>query len=94
MNNPVGKYREFFRVLEHFFPYDGSEFDRKVSHHFGKYDNKYTEKYVYDLRQLRHRCTHAKRNYITSNDLVGMEHVRSKLEEIEKMAKLLINNPP
>ena len=94
MNNPVGKYREFFRVLEHFFPYDGSEFDRKVSHHFGKYDNKYTEKYVYDLRQLRHRCTHAKRNYITSNDLVGMEHVRSKIEEIEKMAKLLINKPP
>jgi len=93
MNNPVGKYREFFRVLEHFFPYEGDEFDRKVSKHFEKYDSKYTQKYVYDLKQLRNRCSHAKKNYITSNDLTGLEQVKSRLEEIQKMAKLLISNP-
>ena len=94
ISNPVGKYREFFRVLEHFFPFEREEFDRKVSSHFIKYDNKYIGKYVNDLRQLRNRCSHAKKNYIISSDLAGMEQVKSKLHEIQKMAKLLIENPP
>jgi hypothetical protein len=94
MTNPVGKFREFFRVLEHFFPYEGEEFDRKASKYFGKYDSKFTEKFVYRLRQLRNRCTHAKKNYITSNDIEGMDQVKTKLKDIHTMAKLLINNPP
>lgn len=92
MSNPIGKYREFFRVLEYFFPFEGREFDTKASEYFQKYNRKYTEKYIRDLRQLRNQCTHARKDYITSNNLAKIEELRSKQKEIQDMAKLLIND--
>jgi len=96
MNNPTGKYREFFRVLEHYFPYEGPRFDREAHNYLVRFDLKYTEGFIRQLRLLRNRCSHAKRvrDYTTSNDLGGMKEVQEKTRDVERIAKLLLDNPP
>lgn len=96
MSNPTGKYREFFRVIEHYFPYEGPRFDRETHNYLVRSDSKYTEGFIKQLRLLRNRCSHAKRvrDYITSNDLNGMKEVQEKTRDVERIAKLLLDNPP
>lgn len=96
MTNLTGKYREFFRVLDHYFPYKGPTFDRKVHQYLKKFDQKYTIKYIETLRNLRNRCSHAKshRDYITTNDLRGMKELRDRMDDVQSIAKLLLDNPP
>jgi len=96
MINPIGRYREFFRVLDHFFPYKWLEFDTKVSTYLQRFNAKYTMGLIENLRNLRNRCSHAKskKRYITPYDLEGVKEVGANLGTIEEIAKLLINNPP
>jgi hypothetical protein len=95
MNNPTGKYREFFRILEHYFPYEGREFDEKTSAYLSRFDVNWTTDFIRQLRLLRNRCSHARRirGYITSNDLRGMKEVGSKIDTIQRIAKTLLDNP-
>ncbi len=96
MNNPTGKYREFFRVIEHYFPCGGRTFEKKAHQYLIRFDQKYTESFIRKLKLLRHRCSHAKRQlgYITSNDLKGMKEIQSRMGDVQGIAKLLIDNPP
>lgn len=96
MINPIGKYREFFRVLDHFFPFEGSEFDTRVSDYLQKLNAKYTTGLIEQLRKLRNRCSHAKSgaSYIAPYNLEGVREVGASLGTIEEIAKLLIENPP
>ena len=96
MTNPTGKFREFFRVLDHYFAYEGTTFDREVHNYLVRFDSKYSEDFIEKLRNLRNRCSHAKtdRDYITSNDLEGMKEIQSRMGDIQGIAKLLIENPP
>jgi len=61
MSNPTGKYREFFRVIEHYFPYEGPRFDRETHNYLVRSDSKYTEGFIKQLRLLRNICSHANR---------------------------------
>jgi hypothetical protein len=93
MNNPVGKYREFFRVFECFFRFEeATSGKKKFSKYFTK--SRYTKKDIRDIIGLRNQCSHAAEDYITSNDLAGIEKIRKKMQDIEKMAKLLLESPP
>lgn len=96
MTNPTGKYREFFREIEHYFPYEGPRFDREAHNYLAMFDSEYTEDFIRQLRLLRNRCSHAKRNrgYITSNDLKGTKKVQEKTRDVERIARLLLDNPP
>lgn len=96
MANLTGKYREFFRVLDHYFPYTGQQFDREVHQYLRKFDPKYTIKYIAKIRDLRNRCSHAKsgNKYITSNDFRGMKELRDRIRDVRSIAKLLLDNPP
>lgn len=96
MSNPTGRYREYFRVIEHFFPYEGKKFDTTVHNYLSRFDPRYTEDFVHELKDLRNRCSHAKRHrdYITSNDVKGMKELRDKMTDLIRIAKWLLDNPP
>ncbi len=96
MTNLTGKYREFYRVLDHYFPYTGQKFDHKVHQYLRRFDQKYTVPYMETLRDLRNRCSHAKscNKYITSNDIRGMQKLRDRMGDVQSIAKLLLDNPP
>lgn len=96
MTYPPGKYHEFFRVIEHFFPFEGTTFDLKVHNYLSNFDIRYTEECVRGLRLLRHRCSHGKklRDYITSNDYKGIIEIQGKISDISLAARILLENPP
>jgi hypothetical protein len=96
MTNPTGKYRELFRVLEHYFPFENLEFDQKASRYLARFDPAWDEKKMCKLRDLRNRCSHGKRHrdYITSNDLKGIREINANLDELKRIASTLLDNPP
>lgn len=96
MTNLPSKYREFFRVLEYYFPYEGQRFDCELHTYLKRFDQKYCIDYIRKLRGLRNKCSHAKKrnNYITSNDLREIQTLRAEIGGIQFIAKLLLDNPP
>jgi len=96
MTNPTGKYRELFRVLDHYFPFDYKKFDQEASRYLSRFNPAWTECRMFELRDLRNRCSHAKRHrdYITSNSLDGMREINENLGDLKMMAFTLLDNPP
>jgi hypothetical protein len=96
MTNPTGKFAEFFRIMEHYFPYKGKEFDTRSSEYLHHLNPVWTKDLLAKLRDLRNRCSHAKnvRGYITSNNLTGLKEIEQYSPILIQMTETLLNSPP
>ncbi len=94
LTESISKFREFYRVLEHFFPKNGEDFDKAVSQYLVKFSPKFTEDTIRALRELRNKCSHAKRDFITSADWEGLNQIRIEVNNLQEIAGLLLENPP
>lgn len=70
------------------------KFIERASDHLSRFDQKYDFEFLKELTDLRDRCSHTNKNYITPNDTEGLEELRKKIPELQKIAKILIDNPP
>ncbi len=55
---------------------------------------KYDVNFMQGLRVLRDRCSHMADNYITPNDMRGLDQLQVMLPELEAIVKTLLKNPP
>ena len=92
--DPISKFRELYRVLERFFPYEGRRFDTTASQYLAHSLPNFTRRRIKILRRLRNKCSHAKAEVITSGDWKGLNQVRAALEDLQKIARVLLENPP
>lgn len=96
MTNSTGKFREFFRIIDHYFPIEGEELDRQASNYLIRFNPQWNQDLIRKLRRLRNRCSHAKRrrDYITSGNLGGQKEIEENLGVLRQITEALINNPP
>lgn len=91
------KYREFYRVIEHFFLQEGPALDAAVSCHALQFDPSFDQATVKDLREIRIGLTHPhprKARALSPLDRADRQLVADKLLRIEQLARLLLRHPP
>ena len=107
LKHPVAIYREMYRILEYFFarPSAVSRFKgtkkkgakkvlERAACYLQQFDAKYDEDFLEKLKELRDRCSHTARDYITPNDLEGLQALREKIPELKNIARILLCHPP
>lgn len=94
------KFEQFYKVIESLFEKGNREnaddFDKRVSDHLMPFDPQFTQDSLQVLRRVRNRCVHPNANlgHLSPDDIAAMREVNEYLKNIEKVAKILINNPP
>lgn len=96
--NPFQKFECFFKVIEYILKKGKNEkaevFDERVSRYAVGLDSSFTIDVIKNLRQIRNRCVHSnKTTHLSPDDLDSFYMVRSEVKTIERLAKLLIENP-
>ena len=92
------KYEQFYKVIECFFGNKrGDKFDRAVSKHASQHDKTYTEAKIDAFRNLRVQIVHPKprkKLHLSPEDIEAFRKVEAHLLSIQRLAKLLLDNPP
>ncbi len=98
-SNPFQKFECFYKVIEYILKkgrYEKAEdYDERVSLYAVGFDSSFTKDVLMKLRQIRNRSVHPNQaTHLSSGDLDAFYEVLSELKTIERLAKLLIDNPP
>lgn len=98
-NNPFQKFECFFKVIESLFQKKKNEkaksFDLRISEYSTQFDKQFTTNVIRNLRQLRNRCVHPDNNsHLSPEDLESFYLIRIELKTLQKLARLLLDNPP
>ena len=93
------KYEQFYKVIEYFFGNKrGQDFDKAVSKHASQHDITYDEARIGAFRKLRVQLVHpnplGKLVHLSPEDLEAFRKVEAYLKPIQKLARLLLDNPP
>lgn len=92
------KYEQFYKVIECFFgDKRGDEFDRAVSKHVLQHDKMYAKAKIKAFRELRVQLVHPKLSnelHLSSENPEAFRKVEAHLLSIQRLAKLLLDNPP
>ena len=98
-SNPFIKFEQFYKVIESIYAKGknekAEEFDQRVSEYISKFDSNYKPVVLKKLRQIRNRCVHpSSRRHLSPEDLIATRSIRNSLREMERLARLSIDNPP
>jgi len=93
------KYEQFYKVIECFYGYKGgSDFVEAVSKHALQHDKTYDKARIEAFKKLRVQLVHpkpwGKLAHLSPEDLEAFRNVKAYLKSIQKLAKLLLDNPP
>lgn len=94
--HPFVRYEQFFKVIEYFFPFENKRFDAEVSKYALQYDNRFHNGQIEALRTTRNRIVHPKahKGHLNSSDMVAVNEVRSSLDLLHDLVKILLEHPP
>lgn len=97
-NNPFQKFECFFKVVESILKKGKHEkahdFDIRLSKYAIKFDKQFTKDVIENLRRSRNRCAHPDNPaHLSPDDINAYYMIRRELKTIERLAKLLLNNP-
>jgi len=84
VNHAFSKCILFYKVVEYFFPPKKGQI-QGISDYVSKFDNSYTPSKIENLKRLRHKAAHVKAQNIEDG---------STIEDLRKLAKTLLDNPP
>jgi len=84
VNHPSSKCILFYKVVEYFFPPTKGQ-NQGISDYVSKFDNSYTPSKIENLKRLRHQAAHVKAQNVEDG---------STIEDLRKLAKTLLDNPP
>jgi hypothetical protein len=89
------QYELLYKVIEYFFPEDGTNLDLAVSAHLMPYDHSCTSSSFEELRQLRNRIIHprARRGHVDPQRIQNVQKVHKKLPQIRQLTALLLEHP-
>jgi len=94
--NPGIKYELFYRVIECFFEKDKVLSTQEVASYCEKIDSRFGFETIKELRAIRNQLTHphAELVHLSTDNLLDLAKIQTKIPLIKDLAKLLINNPP
>lgn len=94
-NNIISSFEQYYKIIETYFHATGEALDNAVSKHAIQFNPEFTPQYVRDLRRIRNRCVHAQHDHghITTDDLYLFNLVSTKIEELKRLCRCLIEKP-
>jgi|MTBAKSStandDraft_2_1061841.scaffolds.fasta_scaffold12309_2 uncharacterized protein with HEPN domain len=91
--NLITKYERYYKLIESFFNDRGQRLDEKVSAFVKQHKSEFTTLEFEELRILRNRCIHPQKSgHISTNDPTLVAEVSEKINKLEDIARLLIEN--
>ncbi len=105
VRSPFQQYELFYKVIEYFFPNkDGSSalsskaLDKAVSSHAHRFDDRFSEPQIKELRELRNRAIHPYTYpnigpHANPEDLQALRKVEAALPLLRDLARLLLQYP-
>lgn len=95
IQNPLRRYEQFFKVVEHYFDTHTKQFDQKVSAYASQFNSIFDEDKIKQLREDRNRCTHpqAKLGPYNSENIISLRTITSQLKDIKLLAEIFLENP-
>lgn len=95
VTSPFLRYEQFFKIVEYFFSHKDT-FDREVSKHASKYDNRFSQEQIHHLKRIRHRSMHyhVYDGHLNPSDLAAVHEVEANLTLLRELVQLLLKYPP
>lgn len=100
IQNPLRRFEQFFKVIEHFFDTSIKEsnrlvFDKKVAEHASQYNAFFDEDIIKRLRESRNRCIHpqARLGPHNSENVISRRTISAQLNDIQLLAEIFLEHP-